>query len=147
MIRTSLRYVSYKDYKKICKDLRVIYTSADASEAKRQLEEFANKWDGQYPEISKKWKANWIELSAFFDYPQNIRRMIYTTNAVEALHRLLRKTTKTKGAIINDDALFKMLYLTLKTNEKTWKRKAREWPKILSTLRREFGERINQYLE
>ena len=147
MIRTSLRYVSYKDYKKICKDLRVIYTSADAAEAERQLEEFANKWDNQYPEISKKWKASWIELSAFFDYPQNIRRMIYTTNAVEALHRLLRKTTKTKGAIINDEALIKMLYLTLKTNQKTWKRKAREWPQILSTLRREFGERINQYLE
>lgn len=147
MIRTSLRHVSYKNYKEICKDLRTIYTSANITEAERQLEVFANKWDEQYPEISKKWKANWIELSAFFDYPQNIRRMIYTTNAVEALHRLLRKTTKTKGAIINDDALLKMLFLTLKTNEKTWKRKAREWPKILSTIRREFGERINQYIE
>ena len=147
MIRTSLRYVSYKNYKEICKDLRVIYTSANIKEAERQLKVFANKWDDQYPEISIKWKANWTELSAFFDYPENIRRMIYTTNAIEALHRLLRKTTKTKGAIINDDALLKILYLTLKTNEKTWKRKARDWPKILSTLRREFGDRINQYLE
>ena len=105
-----------------------------------------DKWDKQYPEISKKWEDNWIELSAFFDYPADIRRMIYTTNAVEALHRLMRKTTKTKGAIINDDALIKMLFLTLKTNEKTWKRRARNWPSILSTLRREFGNRINQYL-
>ena len=107
---------------------------------------FADKWDKQYPEISRKWEDNWIELSAFFDYPADIRRMIYTTNAVEALHRLMRKTTKTKGAVINDDALIKMLFLTLKTNEKTWKRRARNWPSILTTLRREFGNRINQYL-
>lgn len=146
MIRTSLRYVSYKDYKSICKDLRTIYTSARADEAKRALSVFADKWDKQYPEISRKWEDNWIELSAFFDYSADIRRMIYTTNAVEALHRLMRKTTKTKGSMINDDALIKMLFLTLKTNEKTWKRRARNWPSILSTLRREFGNRINQYL-
>lgn len=146
MIRTSLRYVSYKDYRPICKDLKTIYTAAREDEAKRALSAFADKWDKQYPEISKKWNQNWIELSAFFDYPEDIRRMIYTTNAVEALHRMMRKTTKTKGAMTNDDALIKMLFLTLKTNEKSWKRKARNWPLILSTLRREFGDRINQYL-
>ena len=146
MIRTSLRYVSYKDYKAICKDLKTIYGAAHGDEAKRALGVFADKWDKQYPEISRKWEDNWIELSAFFDYPADIRRMIYTTNAVEALHRLMRKTTKTKGAMINDDALIKILFLTLKTNEKTWKRRARNWPSILSTLRREFGNRINQYL-
>lgn len=146
MIRTSLRYVSYKDYRPICKGLKTIYTAAREDEAKRALDIFAQKWDKQYPEISKKWNQNWIELSAFFDYPEDIRRMIYTTNAVEALHRMMRKTTKTKGAMTNDDALIKILYLTLKTNEKSWKRKARNWPLILSTLRREFGDRINQYL-
>lgn len=146
MIRTSLRYVSYKDYKAICKNLRTIYTATDEPEAKRALKLFADKWDPKYPEISKKWEANWIELSAFFDFPSDIRRMIYTTNAVETLHRLLRKTTKTKGAMVNDNALIKVLYLTLKNNQKTWKRRARNWPTILSTLRREFGERINQYL-
>jgi transposase-like protein len=146
MIRTSLRYESYKDYKAICKDLKTIYGAAHGDEAKRALGVFADKWDKQYPEISRKWEDNWIELSAFFDYPADIRRMIYTTNAVEALHRLMRKTTKTKGAMINDDALIKILFLTLKTNEKTWKRRARNWPSILSTLRREFGNRINQYL-
>lgn len=146
MIRTSLRYVSYRDYKEICKDLRTIYTAVDEPEAKRALKAFADKWDSKYPEISKKWEANWIELSAFFDFSSDIRRMIYTTNAVEALHRLLRKTTKTKGALVNDNALIKILYLTLKNNQKTWKRRARNWPQILSTLRREFGERINQYL-
>lgn len=146
MIRTSLRYVSYKDYKAICKDLRTIYTANDEPEAKRALMAFADKWDPKYPEISNKWEANWVELSAFFDFPVDIRRMIYTTNAVEALHRLLRKTTKTKGAMVNDNALIKILYLTLINNKKTWKRRARNWPIILSTLRREFGERINQYL-
>jgi len=146
MIRTSLRYVSYKDYKPICKDLRTIYTATDEQEAMRALKTFADKWDPKYPEISEKWEANWVELSAFFDFPEDLRRMIYTTNAVEALHRLLRKTTKTKGAMVNDNALIKILYLTLIQNEKTWKRRARNWPKILTTLRREFGERINQYL-
>jgi transposase-like protein len=146
MIRTSLRYVSYKDYKPICKDLRTIYTAFDEQQAMRALKAFADKWDVKYPEISKKWEANWVELSAFFDFPEDIRRMIYTTNAVEALHRLLRKTTKTKGAMVNDNALIKILYLTLKNNQKTWKRRARNWPKILTTLRREFGNRINQYL-
>lgn len=146
MIRTSLRYVSYMDYKPICKDLRTIYTAANEQEAVRALKSFTDKWYPKYPEISKKWKTNWVELSAFFDFPEDIRRMIYTTNAVEALHRLLRKTTKTKGAMINDNALIKILYLTLIHNEKTWKRRARNWPKILTTLRREFGERINQYL-
>jgi len=146
MIRTSLRYVSYKDYKEICKDLRTIYTATDEQQAKRALQVFADKWDPKYPEINKKWEANWVELSAFFDFSEDLRRMIYTTNAVEALHRLLRKTTKTKGALVNDNALIKILYLTLKHNEKTWKRRARNWPSILTTLRREFGERINQYL-
>lgn len=146
MIRTSLRYVSWKDYRAICKDLKTIYTSATEAEAKRALKTFANKWDERYPEISKKWEANWIELSAFFGYPSDIRRMIYTTNAVESLHRLMRKTTKNKTSMINDDALIKVLYLTLKHNEKTWKRRARNWPQILQTLRREFDDRINKYI-
>jgi len=146
MIRTSLRYVSYKDYKAICKDLRPIYTANDEQEAQRALNTFANKWDAKYAEISKKWKANWVELSAFLDFPSDIRRLIYTTNAVETLHKLMRKTTKTKGAMVNDNALIKILYLTLKHNQKTWKRRVRNWPIILNTLRREFGNRINQYL-
>lgn len=146
MIRTSLRYVSWKDYRAICRDLKTIYTAANEKEARRALKVFADMWDERYPEISKKWDDNWIELSAFFDYPADIRRMIYTTNAVEALHRLMRKTTKNKSSMTNDDALIKVLYLTLKHNEKTWKRRARNWPQIFTTLRREFDERINKYL-
>ena len=146
MIRTSLRHVSWKDYKDICRDLRTIYTAATEPEAKRALNAFADTWDEKYPEISRKWEESWIELSAFFDYPADIRRMIYTTNAVESLHRLMRKTTKNKSSMINDDALIKVIYLTIKHNEKTWKRSARKWPPILQTLRREFGDRINKYL-
>lgn len=146
MIRTSLRYVSWKDYKAICRDLRTIYTAATEPEAKRALKAFADTWNEKYPEISRKWEESWMELSAFFDYPADIRRMIYTTNAVESLHRLMRKTTKNKSSMINDDALIKVIYLTIKHNEKTWKRRARKWPQILQTLRREFGDRINKYL-
>ena len=91
--------MSWKDNKAICKNLRTIYTAATEPEAKRALKTFAHNWDERYPEISKKWEDNWIELSAFFDYPLEIRRMIYTTNAVESLHRLMRKTTKNKKFI------------------------------------------------
>lgn len=146
MVRTSLRHVSWKDYKAICRDLRTIYTAATEPEAKRALKVFADTWNEKYPEISRKWEQSWIELSAFFDYPADIRRMIYTTNAVESLHRLMRKTTKNKSSMINDDALIKVIYLTIKHNEKTWKRRARKWPPILQTLRREFGDRINKYI-
>ena len=89
---------------------------------------------------------NWEELSPFFDYPEPIRRVIYTTNAVEELHRCLRKVTKSKGAYVNERALEKQLYLTLQYNEKSWKRKVRSWPAIIRTLKREFPERIKDGL-
>ena len=96
MVRTSLKFVSCKDYKAVCQDLRAVYTQDSPEAAMEKLQEFKENWQAKYPEIAAKWEANWAELSPFFDHPEAIRRAIYTTNVVEALHRTLRKATKTK---------------------------------------------------
>ena len=111
MIRNSTRFVNYKDLKAVCTDLRKIYSAADRQQASIALIAFGAKWDSKYKEIRPKWEENWEELMAFMDYNENIRRMIYTTNPVEALHRVMRKVTKSKGAWSNDMGLLKQLYL------------------------------------
>lgn len=143
MVRTSLKFVSYRDYKQVCQGLRAMYTQDTAEAALEKLEEFKQRWQGKYPEIAAKWEKSWAELSPFFDQPEAVRRVIYTTNTVEALHRVLRKATKTKGAFINESALEKQLYLTLVHNQKSWKTKVRGWPDILRALRNHFPERFN----
>ena len=146
MVRNSTRYVSYKDIKSVCADLRKIYTSADRIQAEAALEAFGAKWDGKYKEIRPKWEKNWDELMAFMDYGQNIRRMIYTTNPVEALHRVMRKVTKSKGAWSNEKGLLKQLYLTLMYNRKSWKKMAFGWLSVQRELADKFGDRYEKYL-
>jgi putative transposase len=146
MVRSSVRFVGDKHLKEICSDLRKIYTSANRPQAETALESFKGKWDDKYPEVSKKWEESWEELMQFLDYSENIRRMIYTTNPVEALHRIMRKTTKTKGAWSNDKGLLKQLYLCLVHNEKSWKRKAFNWKIIQRELLDQFGERYGKHL-
>jgi len=143
-IRNSTRYVSYKDIKAVCSSLRKIYTSANREQAEFALEAFGKRWDTQYKEIRPSWEEDWDELMAFMDYGENIRRMIYTTNPVEAVHRVMRKVTKTKGAWSNDKGLIKQLYLTLKYNEKSWKRGASNWFAIQRELMERFGERYSR---
>lgn len=146
MVRTSVRFVSYKDYKGVCKDLRTIYSSADENQARIALENFENKWNKKYPEIGKKWNENWEELMMFMTFKKHVRRMIYTTNPVEAVHRVMRKTTKAKGAWTSDNALIKQLYLTLMHNEKSWKRNAFNWTAVQRDLLEVYGDRYEQYL-
>lgn len=146
MVRNSTRFVSYKDIKAVCADLRKIYTSADRIQAEAALEGFGVKWDGKYKEIRPKWEKNWDELMAFMDYGQNIRRMIYTTNPVEALHRVMRKVTKSKGAWSNEKGLLKQLYLTLMHNQKSWKKMAFGWLSVQRELADKFGYRYEKYL-
>lgn len=145
-IRNSTRYVSDKDIKAVCRDLRKIYTACDRDQALIALEAFGEQWDAKYKEIKPSWEADWDELMAFMDYGENIRRMIYTTNPVEAVHRVMRKVTKTKGAWSNDKGLLKQLYLTLKYNEKSWKRTAFNWKVIQRELMEHYGERYTRYL-
>jgi transposase-like protein len=146
MIRNSTRFVGYKDRKALCSDLRKIYTAADRQQASIALVAFGKRWDNKYKEIRPKWEENWEELMAFMDYSQNIRRMIYTTNPVEALHRVMRKVTKSKGAWSNDRGLLKQLYLALMHNQKSWHTKAVNWGTIQKELVDEFGSRYEKYL-
>jgi len=146
MVRSSTRFVSYKDIKKVCSDLRKVYTAANRDQAEVAMKAFGEKWDKKYKEIRPKWENNWDELIAFMDYSQNIRRMIYTTNPVEALHRIMRKTTKSKGAWSNDKGLLKQLYLALMSNQKSWKKKAFNWTAVQRELIDHFGERYEKCL-
>lgn len=146
MIRNSTRFVLDRDIKAVCADLRSVYTASDRQQAALALESFGIKWDVKYKEIRPKWEANWTELMQFMDYSQNIRRMIYTTNPVEALHRIMRKVTKSKGAWSNDRGLIKQLYLTLMHNKQSWNRTAFSWPTIQRELIDQFGQRFERYL-
>ena len=147
MIRTSVRFVSYKDIKKVCSDLRTIYSAADEHQAELALEVFEQTWGSKYKEIAPAWRANWNELMMFMQFGKDIRRVIYTTNAVEALHRQLRKATKTKGAWINPKGLIKQLYLNLKYQSKGWKKIVFGWVSIQRELIEYFGDRYSKYLQ
>jgi transposase-like protein len=145
-IRNSTRYVRGRDRRDVCADLRKIYTSSDRVHALVALESFGEKWGKRYKEIKPSWEADWDELMVFMDYSENIRRMIYTTNPVEAIHRVMRKVTKTKGAWSNDRGLLKQLYLTLKYNQKSWKANASRWIPIQRDLMDYFGQRYIRHL-
>jgi putative transposase len=145
-VRNSTKYVSGRDRRGVCADLRKIYTSSDRVQALLALEAFGEKWGKKYKEIKPSWEADWDELMVFMDYSENIRRMIYTTNPVEAIHRVMRKVTKTKGAWSNDRGLLKQLYLTLKYNQKSWKAKTGRWIPIQRDLMDYFGERYTCHL-
>lgn len=147
MIRSSTRFVSDKHIKAVCADLRAVYSAADEAQAQVALAALGQKWNSKYPEIAQAWEQNWGELMLFMEYGENIRRMIYTTNAVEALHRQIRKVTKSKGSWANDKALLKQLYLILNYGRGGWKRTVFNWTAISRELRERFGQRYVQHLE
>jgi putative transposase len=147
MIRSSTKFVSDKDIKAVCGDLKGVYAAADDVQAQVALESFKQKWDKKYPEIAQKWEQAWAELMLFMDYGEHVRRMIYTTNAVEALHRQIRKVTKSKGSWTNDKALIKQLYLILHYGRGGWKKSVFHWTAISRELRERFGDRYTQHLE
>jgi putative transposase len=147
MVRSSTRFVSDKDIKAVCQDLRSVYTAFDVTQAEIALEAFKVKWDKKYPEIYKSWKADWADLIPFLDFSEHTRRMIYTTNAVEALHRQIRKITKTKGSWVNDKALIKQIYLTLFYGQGGWNRKVFNWNSISRELLQTFGERFEKHVQ
>ena len=142
MIRNSTKFVSYKERKIICADLKKIYSATTEKYGLDALDEFAEKWDGKYPMISKSWKSNWSNLSEFFAYPPDIRKIIYTTNAIESLNFSLRKVTKNRSAFPNDDAIIKIMYLALTNASKKWTMPIREWGAALNQLAVYFGDRV-----
>ena len=141
-IRNSLKYVSYKDRKLVAQDLKVIYTAATENEATKALESFEKKWDKQYPQISKSWYNNWENLVVFLEYPQAIRRVIYTTNAIESFNSQLRKVTKNKRVFPNDNSVFKTLYLAIENITKKWSAPMRDWNEAMAYFLIEFEDRL-----
>lgn len=126
-IRSSCRYVSYKDIKQFTADLKPVYKAPTEETALAALDEFEVKWGAKYPLGVKSWSVNWTELSTMFKYPPEIRKLIYTTNAIENFNRQLRKVTKTKSAFVSDDALMKLLYLTTMKIVNKWTMPVRDW--------------------
>ncbi len=143
MVRNSVRFVSWKDRKKITTDLKNIYKAPTEEEAKVQLDKFAQKWDSQYPTISKSWYDNWDNLKTFFAFPDYIRKVIYTTNAVESVNMSLRKVTKTRASFPNDKAVYKMFYLALQNISKKWRMPIRNWNQAVNQFAVHYGERVN----
>lgn len=142
MVRNSSKYVSFKERKLICADLKKIYTSATEREASQELDYFAEKWDKKYPMISKSWRVNWNNLNEFFSYPDEIRKVIYTTNAIESLNFSLRKVIKNRAAFPTDEAVIKLLYLALTNASKKWTMPIRDWGMALNQFALYFGDRV-----
>jgi transposase-like protein len=147
MVRNSLKYVSYKDRKVIVEDLKRIYRAKTLEEAELALSEFSNKWDARYPSISQSWLKNWENLTPFFAYPADVRRAIYTTNAIESMNMTLRKVIKNKRAFPNDEAVFKLLFLAINNVSKKWTMPIRNWNDAMNWFMIEFSDRIVTHIK
>jgi len=132
MIRNSVKYVPYKDLKKVCADLKLIYTANTEEVARDALEEFGKLWNDKYPMIYNSWDRHWNDLSEFFKYPPEIRKVIYTTNAIESLNYQLRKVIKNRSSFSTDDAILKILFLALRNASKKWTMPIRDWGRALN---------------
>ena len=144
MVRHSLNFVSWKRRPEVAADLRRIYTCATAEEAEQRLAEFEARWDAEYLPIGQSWRRNWVRLIPFFDYPPEIRKVIYTTNAIESVNMGLRKLTKHRGAFPSDEALIKLLYLALRNISTRWTLPIRDWKAALNRFTIQFEGRIPQ---
>ena len=142
MVRNSVRFVNWKDRKELCVDLKKIYTSATDEQAEVALDAFGQKWDRQYPMISKSWKNHWQNIIPFFDYPADIRKAIYTTNAIESINRSLRKVIKTKGAFPTEASVMKIFYLALENIAKKWTMPIRCWKSAMHQFAIRFADRL-----
>lgn len=142
MIRNSLRYVSWRDRKAVAADLRAIYTAPTAEAAEEALNAFAEKWDGRFPSISKIWRQRWENVIPFFGYPPQIRKVIYTTNAIESINASIRKVTKKRGAFPTEDAVRKVIYLAIRSAARRWSRPIKDWAAALNHFMIVFGERV-----
>ena len=143
MVRHSLNYVSWKRRKEVAADLRHIYQAATAQEAEQRLGEFEARWDEEYLPIGQSWRRNWSRLIPFFDYPPEIRKVIYTTNAIESVNMSLRKLTKNRGSFPSDEALLKLFFLALRNISLKWSMPIRDWKAALTRFTIEFGDRLS----
>ena len=142
LVRHSLKYVSYKERKKLATDLKTIYRAATGEEAEANLASFASKWDVRYPMISKSWRANWPRVVPMFGFPEEIRRAVYTTNAIESLNMSLRKIIKNRPSFPSTDAVTKLLYLALNKISKKWTMPIRDWGAAMNQFAIIYGDRV-----
>jgi putative transposase len=145
-IRNSLKYVGSKNQKEFMADLKRVYKASSKDLAESELDALENKWNDKYPIVIKSWRNNWERLSQYFKYPEDIRRIIYTTNTIEGVHRQFRKLTKTKGAFPNQDSLLKLLYMGIQNASKKWTMPIQNWSLTLSQLAIFFEGRLDKEL-
>jgi putative transposase len=145
-VRNSLKYVSWKDYKAVTTDLKQIYRSATEDEALQELEKFSEKWDEKYSQIAKSWKNHWANLRTIFDFPEEIRQAIYTTNAIESLNSVIRKATKKRKIFPTDESALKVVYLATQAAAKKWTMPIQNWKQAMNRFAIEFEEQLTPYL-
>lgn len=146
MVRNSVKYVPWKDYKAVTADLKKIYQSATEDEALLALEQFSDRWDSKYPQISRSWTAHWDNLNTLFNYPEDIRRAIYTTNAIESLNSVIRKAIKKRKLFPTDEAARKVIYLAIRDASKKWTMPIRNWRQALNRFMIMFEDRLTEYM-
>jgi transposase-like protein len=146
MVRNSMRYVPWKDYKHVAADLKQIYQSATDEEALLALDQLSETWDEKYPQISRSWRAHWHNLNTLFNYPEDIRKAIYTTNAIESLNSVIRKAIKKRKLFPTDDSAKKVIYLAIQDASKRWTMPIRNWKLALNRFMIEFEDRLVDYV-
>lgn len=146
MVRNSLKLLPWKDYKAVTRDLKLIYQASTEMEAQAQLDLFEKTGDDKYPQISKSWRNNWPNLIAIYDYPAEIRKVIYTTNAIESLNSVIRKSTRNRKIFPDDQSAMKVVYLAVQEASKKWTMPIRDWKPALNRFSIEFGERVTDHL-
>ena len=146
LVRHSLKYVAWKDYKPVAADLKRIYQSATEEEALQALADFAERWDPKYPRIARSWQDNWDNLNTLFNFPAEIRKAIYTTNAIESLNSVLRKVIKKRKLFPTDDSARKVIYLAIQEASKKWTMPIRNWKAAMNRFMIEFEDRLVGYV-
>ena len=145
MVRNSLKYVSWKDYKVVTRDLKQIYQASTEDQALAELDRFGKTWDAQYPQITKSWTTHWVNLRTLFEFLSEIRKAIYTTNAVESLNSVIRAATKRRKVFPTDESAKKVVYLAIEQASKKWTMPIRNWKMALSRFEIEFGDRLTDH--
>lgn len=143
MVRNSLRFVSWKGYKAVTRDLKDIYQAPTEEGGQQALESFAGAWDSRSPQISRSWQANWANLATFFAYPADVRKVIYTTNAIESLNSVIRHAIKKRKVLPTDDAVKKVVWLAIQAASQKWTMQLRDWRMAMSRFIIEFGDRLD----
>ncbi|EFT9958865.1 IS256 family transposase [Salmonella enterica] len=146
MVRNSLKYVAWKDYKAVTSGLKTVYQAPTEEAALMELDSFADAWDDKYPQISKSWRTHWENLNTFFNYPPDIRKAIYTTNAIESLNSVIRAAIKKRKVFPTDDSVRKVIYLAIKDASKKWSMPIQNWRLAMSRFIIEFGDRLSDHL-